>query len=585
MSYLLSKWLTAPATALRMGLVLGLAAITLTACRDNEPAPDVPPVARDVTRETVEDTPLEVWLPATGNGPLTFTIVDAPDHGTLSELRANGSITYTPGDDYNGEDALIYRVTNRKGQSAQATVTLTITPVNDTPTISSVANQTLAEGGSTGDLSFTVGDVETAVESLKVTATSSNTALVPHAPANLVFGGSGSSRTLKVVPAANASGSTTITLAVSDGSAITSTTFTVDVTAVNDVPTISPVANQSITAGSATGDLAFSVRDMETAADSLTVTATSSNTALVPNDPSNLVLGGSGTNRTLKVVPVASASGSTTITLSVSDGAAINSTTFTVDVTGLASLYWTTAAGSLWRADVNGKNAMELETGLGGTSAVATDPVTRTLFYSRSSAIVRADSDGENPVDIVANGGFPSGLAVDSTNRKLYWSDFNGSRIMRAELDGSNPTQVVGGIDSPSAIACDVPNGKVYVITYNNTKLLRFNLDGTHLETVASNVGGQGVGLAVDSSGGKVYYSTRGNSIYVANLDGSNITPLVTNQTTVHGIAVDVTAGRLYWADWLGQAIRSSKLADGSDIQDVNSGSARNLGLAWMPAP
>jgi hypothetical protein len=53
----------------------------------------------------------------------------------------------------------------------------------------------------------------------------------------------------------------------------------------------------------------------------------------------------------------------------------------------------------------------------------------------------------------------------------------------------------------------------------------------------------------------------------------------------VHGIAIDVTAGRLYWSDWLGQAIRSAKLADGSDSQDVNSGSNRNYSLAWMPAP
>ena len=482
MSFLLSRWLAAPATALRAGLVLGLAASTLAACNDGSPSTDVPPVAQNATRETAEETPLEVQLEASGNGALTFSIVDAPDHGTLSEISANGSVTYTPGADYNGEDALTFSATDGKGQSAQATVTITITPVND-------------------------------------------------------------------------------------------------------VPTISPVANQRITAGSSTGDLAFTVGDVETAAGSLTLTAISSNTDLVPNDPSNLVLGGSGSSRTLNVVPAASASGSTTITLSVSDGSATTSTTFAVDVTRLASLYWTTAAGSLWRVDVNGTNAIELKAGIGGTASVATDPVTRTIFYSRNSAIVRADSDGANPVDIVANGGLPSGLAVDSTNRKLYWSDFNGGRVMRADLDGSNPTQVVGNLDSPSAIAFDVPSGKVYVITYNNTKLVRFNLDGTNLETLASNLGGQGVGLAVDSSGGKVYYSTRSNSIYVANLDGSNATTLVTNQTTVHGIAIDVTAGRLYWADWLGGVLRSANLADGGNIQDVNSGSSRNLGLAWMPAP
>ncbi|NVJ00077.1 cadherin-like domain-containing protein [Myxococcus sp. AM009] len=482
MSNRLSRWLIAPAAALRAGLVMGLAASTLGACGDSDPPPASPPVARDVTLETVEDTPLEVSLSASGNGALTFTIVDAPDHGTLSEVSANGVLTYTPGADYHGEDALIFRATDGQGQSAQATVILTITPVNDAPTLSAVADQRIPAGSSTGDLAFTVGDVETA-------------------------------------------------------------------------------------------------------ADGLTVTATSSNTELVPNDPSNLVLGGSGSSRTLSVVPAASASGSTTITLSVSDGADTTSIAFTVDVTRLASLYWMTASGSLWRVDVNGTNAIELATGISGASSVATDPVTRTLFYTRDSAIVRADSDGANPVDVVANGGYPSGLAVDSTNRKLYWSDFNGSRVMRAELDGSNPTQIVGGIDSPSAIAFDVPNDKAYVITYNNTRLVRFNLDGTNLETVASNLGGLGVGLAVDSSGGKLYYSTRGNSIYVANLDGSSVTPLVANQTTVHGIAIDVSAGRLYWADWLGTALRSANLADGGDIQDVNAGSARNLGLTWMPAP
>ncbi|AEI61971.1 putative lipoprotein [Corallococcus macrosporus] len=461
---------------------MALAASTLGACRDNDPPPNAPPVARDVTVETVEDTPLELHLPASGSGALTFTIVEAPDHGTLSEVGANGSLTYTPGADYHGEDALIFRATNGQGQSAQATVTITIAPVNDAPTLSTVADQRIPAGSSTGDLAFTVGDVETHPDGLVVTATSSNTDLVPDDPANLLFGGSGSGRTLSVVPTANASGSTTITLTVSDGSDTTSTTFTVDVTA-------------------------------------------------------------------------------------------------------LASLYWMTAAGSLWRIDVNGANAIELATGISGGSSVATDPVTRTLFYTRDSAIVRADSDGANPVDVVANGGYPSGLAVDSTNRKLYWSDFNGSRVMRAELDGSSPTQVVGGINSPSAIAFDIPNDKAYVITYNNTRLVRFSLDGSNLETVASNLGGLGVGLAVDSSGGKVYYSTRGNSIYVADLDGSNVTTLVTNQTTVHGIAIDVTAGRMYWADWLGTALRSANLDDGGDIQDVNSGSARNLGLAWMPAP
>lgn len=477
-------------------MVFGLVANTLAACSDDPAADasiadasvadssvaDALPVVRNISLETAEDMPLDVHLPASGDGALTFTIVDAPDHGTLGEVSATGAITYTPSADYNGEDAFVFRATNREGQSAEGTVTITVTPVNDEPTVSSVANQ-------------------------------------------------------------------------------------------------------KITADTSTGDLAFTVADAETAAANLTVTASSSNTDLVPNDPSNLVLGGSGSSRTLAVVPAARASGSTTITLSVSDGSATTTMTFTLEVAGVASLYWMTASGSLWRVDVNGKNAVELVTAISGASSVATDSVGRNVFYSRGSAIVRADSDGANRVDVVANAGYPSGLAIDSTNRKMYWSDFNGKQVMRAELDGSNPTQVVGNIDSPSAIAFDATHGKAYVITYNNTKLVRFNFDGTNQETIASNLGGLGVGLAVDSTAGKLYYATRGPNLYVANLDGSNATTLVTNQSTVYGIAIDDMAGRLYWADWLGTVIRSANLADGSDSQDVNSGSARNLGLAWMPAP
>ncbi|WP_342373767.1 Ig-like domain-containing protein [Myxococcus stipitatus] len=481
MSFLFSKWLAVPATALRTGWVLGLAACTLVACNDLERDGEEP-VAQSLAVEVAEDASVEVKLSASGFGTLVFGIVTPPSHGTLSELRPDGTATYTPEADFQGEDAITFQAIDHWGQRAQGKVTLIVTPTNDAPTISPVADQRITSGGSTGALPFTVGDVDTAAEGL-------------------------------------------------------------------------------------------------------TVTATSSNTNLVPNDPSKLVLGGTGANRTLDVIAASGVRGTTTITVAVSDGVSTTSTTFTVEVTGSASLYWVTAAGSLWRVDVDGANAVELKTGITGAAVVATDPVTRTVFYKRDSAIVRVDSEGKNPVDIVPNGGFPSGLTVDATNRKLYWSDFNGRRVMRADLDGSNPSQVLGSIDSPSALAVDAAQGKVYVITYNNTAIIRFNLDGTGRETLASSLGGQGVGLALDLAGSKLYFATRSDSIYVAHLDGSNVTPLVTKQTAVHGVAIDVAAGRLYWPDWLGEAVRSAQLSDGGDVRTLRSGGGRNMGLAWMPAP
>ena len=78
-----------------------------------------------------------------------------------------------------------------------------------------------------------------AVADLTLSASSSDQGLVPDA--NIVLGGSGASRTVTVTPASNQSGSATITLTVSDGTASSTDTFVLTVDAVNDVPTISDV--------------------------------------------------------------------------------------------------------------------------------------------------------------------------------------------------------------------------------------------------------------------------------------------------------------------------------------------------------
>ncbi len=118
---------------------------------------------------------------------------------------------------------------------------LIVTSTNTAPTISNIANQTINEDGTTGPVSFTVGDAETAAGSLTVTGTSSNTTLVPKG--NIVFGGAGANRTVTVTPEANKSGTATITLGVSDGSSTTNATFVLTVAPVNDPPV---AQNQSV---------------------------------------------------------------------------------------------------------------------------------------------------------------------------------------------------------------------------------------------------------------------------------------------------------------------------------------------------
>ncbi len=105
-----------------------------------------------------------------------------------------------------------------------------------------------------------------------------------------------------------------------------------DVAGVNTSPTISSIVDQAVPANGATGVIGFTVNDGETAAGSLTVTATSANTTLVPNGSPSIVLGGSGASRTITVTPVVGQQGSTLITVTVSDGVNSSYTTFTLSV-------------------------------------------------------------------------------------------------------------------------------------------------------------------------------------------------------------------------------------------------------------
>src|SRR5690606_26073682 len=64
-------------------------------------------------------------------GTLTYSIDADPVHGTLSGTGANR--TYTPDQDFNGADSFVFRVTDSGGLSSTATVSITVTPVNDAP--------------------------------------------------------------------------------------------------------------------------------------------------------------------------------------------------------------------------------------------------------------------------------------------------------------------------------------------------------------------------------------------------------------------------------------------------------------------
>ncbi len=231
-----------------------------------------------------------------------------------------GTLNFRP--NQQGTGTALITVTVRDNGASNNVVTRSMTLYmrpngNLPPTISTPPNQSIAENGVAGPLPITLTDADTPLTALLLKAVSSNTNLVPNE--NLVLSGSGGNRFLTVTPTLRQSGMATITLTVIDPSiGMASSSFLITVNAVNDLPTISAIADQNMNEGSSTPVLAFTVSDLETPEANLIVTATSSNPLLVPVN--NIVLGGSGSRRALRVTAAAGQSGTSLITLTVADG-------------------------------------------------------------------------------------------------------------------------------------------------------------------------------------------------------------------------------------------------------------------------
>lgn len=102
-------------------------------------AAGTPPLARTDAYSTDEDTPLVVGAAAglrlndiTFGGALSASIVDMPANGAVS-LAADGSFSYTPNANFNGQDMFRYRVSDGSAYSDAALVTISVNPVADVP--------------------------------------------------------------------------------------------------------------------------------------------------------------------------------------------------------------------------------------------------------------------------------------------------------------------------------------------------------------------------------------------------------------------------------------------------------------------
>ena len=178
-----------------------------------------------------------------------------------------------------------------------------------------------------------------------------------------------------------------------------------------------------------------------------------------------------------------------------------------------------------------------------------------------------ANLNGSGVTELASIFATPMGIAVDVTNSKLYWTNSAG-RIQSANLDGSRITNELQNLASPMDIA--LAGGNAYWTQGGNVRFV--NLRG---QKVVRNVStGADTAGSLVIGGGKVYWTEMtgesGGTVNSANLNGTGATQLASILAAPIGIAVDGSRSKLYWTNSRGR-IQSANL-DGSGIKNVVSG-------------
>jgi len=249
-------------------------------------------------------------------------------------------------------------------------------------------------------------------------------------------------------------------------------------------------------------------------------------------------------------------------------------------------MYWSAGFnenGVIRRADLDGNDVEDVVAVGTNVVGIAVDPVDPQLYWATGFVIPfgklqHASLDGGDAQDLLSDLPFPYAVAIDRQNDKIYWTEILGrgaqdGRIRRANLDGSAVENLVDGRFAPGAIAVDPSHDAIYWNEFGPLDgpgtVWRANLDGSDARRIVNQVafenGGEG-GIAVDTVANRIYWTTD-TSIQHARVDGSD-THSIPTCVNPSGIALDVPAGKMYWACFVDQTIQRADL-DGGALEQL----------------
>jgi hypothetical protein len=242
-------------------------------------------------------------------------------------------------------------------------------------------------------------------------------------------------------------------------------------------------------------------------------------------------------------------------------------------------LYWTNMGnpkandGSIERADLDGSNIKNIVPP-GGTftpKQLQLDKRNGKLYWSdrEGMRVMRANLDGSDIETLIETGhgeadrrdarNWCVGIALDVERGKLYWTqkgpdDAGQGRIFRANLQipqGQTPANrkdieiLFDGLPEPIDLDLDLTNRMMYWTdrgdpprgnTVNRAPMDAGPGNRKEPEIVFTHLM-EGIGLALDLKGGRMFLTDFAGSVYSASLDGSNKKTLIVAEGNLTGIA------------------------------------------------
>ena len=253
---------TAPAGGMaEVAMTSGLVAANLDFGSNN-----LPPVAQGDAYSVDEDRLLTVNAPGVlgndndpGNDALSANLVTGTAHGVLS-FNTDGSFSYQPDHDYFGADSFTYRAYDGQAYSEITTVSLTVDPANDAPTLSGPVSLSVIDEDGAG-LDFSQAQLLATASDIDGNALSVAGLALSNASQGVLTDLGGGNWHFAL--AANLNGQVSLTYRVIDGNGgETPATATLTVNPVNDKPTADPVANRNVAEGQAV-ELAVTGHDVD----------------------------------------------------------------------------------------------------------------------------------------------------------------------------------------------------------------------------------------------------------------------------------------------------------------------------------